>query len=221
MLISPPFGFVLGIVAAVVLWIVLANAGIPQWARLAISLMAITAVPGLWFLILPIWLMAAHVTRIAEPAGQAEWMREDARVWEAHHETLSALVAAPIRSVHAFGISQENAGVRMTLLALDLSDHGGCFSVQYAMTGEPQPMDEPPGDVSATVEDDRGTTYAVSTRCLDTAPDGGRCTVYFLPAPSAEIASLRLTIDRLFMFGRGAAIEGPWTFNVPLRPEGR
>lgn len=219
-LISPPFGYILGLIAAIVLWFALADVELPQWARLAISLMAVTAVPGLWFLILPIWLMIPQVIRMEEPAGHAEWMKQHARVWGAHHETLGAMVAAPIRSVHAFGTSQESSGVRMTLLALDLTDLGGCFSIQYAMLGEPQPMDEPPGDLSATVEDDHGTTYAVATRSLDTAPNGGRCSVYFLPAPAARTARLRLTIDRLFIIGRGAAIEGPWTFDVALPSSG-
>jgi len=220
-LISPPFGFLLGIVVAVVLWITLADAGLPDWAHVLISLMAVTAVPGLWFLILPLWLMAPQVTRIDEPGGHAQWLQAQARAWEANGEALGALTTAPIRSVQAFGITEENAEARLTLLALDLADGGGCFSVQYVLTGERQPMDEPPGDLSATLADEAGTQYVVMTRSLDTSADGGRCSIYFVPQPPPGTTNLRLTVHRLFVFGRNAAIEGPWTFNVPLRSDSR
>ncbi len=220
-LMSPPFGFLLGIIAAVGLWIALADAGLPDWAHLLISLMAVTAVPGLWFLILPLWLMVPQVIRIEEPHGHTRWAQEQGRVWEAHGEAFGALVAAPIQSVRAFGISQETPGARITLVALDMADGGGCFSVQYALHAEREPMEEPPMDLSAAVEDEAGTTYAVTTRSLDTSADGGRCGIYFVPAASAETGSLRLTVERLFVFGRNTAIEGPWIFSVPLRPDSR
>lgn len=220
-LIGPPFGFLLGIIAAVVLWFTLADAGLPDWAHLLISLMAVTAVPGLWFLILPIWLMVPQVTRIEEPAGHAQWMQQQARAWETHGEALGGLTTAPVRSVQAFGMGEENAEARLTLLTLDLTDGGGCFTVQYILKSERQPMDEPFGDLSATIDDEAGTRYVVMTRSLDISADGGRCSIYFVPAPPTEAANLRLTIGQLFMFGRDAAIDGPWIFNVPLRTGSR
>ena len=216
-LLSPPFGFLLGITAAVVLWITLADAGLPDWARVLISVMAVTAVPGLWFLILPLWLAVPQVMRIEEPDGHAQWLQEQARAWEANGEALGALTTAPIRSVQALGTTEENAEARLTLLALDLTNGGGCFSAQYILKGERQPMDEPPGDLSATIADEAGTPYVVMTRSLDTSADGGRCSIYFVPAPPPGTTNLRLTVGRLFVFGREASIDGPWTFTVPLR----
>lgn len=218
-LMSPPFGFLLGVIAAVVVWITLADAGLPNWAHLLISLMAVTAVPGLWFLVIPLWLAVPQAMRIEEPAGHAQWMQQQARAWETHGEALGALTAAPIQSVQAFGTTEENAEARLTLLALDLAVGGGCLSVQYILKGERAPMDEPPVDLSATIADDAGTQYVVMTRSLDISADGGRCSIYFVPAPPAQTAELRVTIGQLFMFGRHAAVDGPWTFNVPLRSD--
>ncbi len=88
----------------------------------------------------------------------------------------------------------------------------------YATLDLPQPIDEPPGDFAAHLEDDLGTEYAVSTRCLDTATGGARCSVYFVPAPPENAGRLSLSVDRIFMFGRDDAIEGPWTFDLALAP---
>jgi len=216
-LFSPPIGLVLGIAAALVLWFTLADAGLPGWARLALSLMAITALPGLWFLLLPILHLLPGAVRMPEPPGDADWAARQRKVWEQHHEALTALIDAPIRSIQAVGRTEEIASVRVTLLVLEVSEPGGCFWLQYAL-----PAQEGVGlgsvDLQATVEDDIGRAYAVSARCLEASEAGGRCSIYFVPAPPAEARQLRLTIERLFVWGLPDAIVGPWSFQVEIEP---
>ena len=215
-LFSPPIALLIGVVAALALWFALADAGLPSWVRLALSLMSLTAIPGLWFLLLPLLHLLPGAVRIQVPAGHDEWFARQVKVWEEHGEAFGAIVAEPVSSVQAIHRTERSGDLWVALLTLDLGEHGGCFALQYGFTTGGQRMDEPTPDFAASVADDVGTPYAVSTRAIDTSQAGGRCSIYVVPRPPAEARRLRLSVDRFFIYGRPDPVEGPWQFDVEL-----
>lgn len=217
MLIAPPFAFLLGIIGAVVLWNVLAGSDLPGWARLGLSLMAVPAVPGLWFLLLPIIFAAPKVTRLGNDEFRA-WQDDQVMMWAKHREALRALGAQPIERVIASGSATTAGDVTITVIAVALGKLGGDISL--AQTARVHEGDEEfsIGDLMAEVSDDAGTAYVVMGSPIEMSAVGARTHVAFFPAMPADATELRLRIPKLFRLGDVDALSGPWEFTIPLAP---
>jgi hypothetical protein len=217
MLISPPFAFLLGIVGAVVLWNVLADVDLPGWARLGLSLMAVPAVPGIWFLFLPILFRTPRAVRLGDDEYQA-WQDRQMKVWEEHRVKLSALGAQPIERVIAVGSAVTVREVTITVIAVALGRMGGDIGLAHSqrLRDDGEEMDFSIGELMAEVSDDIGTAYVAMGSPIEMSAVGARTHVAFFPAVPPDATELRLRIPRLFGLGSIDATDGPWDFCIPL-----
>ena len=216
MLISPPFAFILGIIGAVVLWNVLEGADVPAWARLGLSLMAIPAVPGLWFVFMPILFRLPR----AIPAGGDEferWQEARLKVWEEHREAFDALGRQLIERVVASGSASTANDVTITLVAVAFGSEGGDINLILTTTQPTDVQDPAIWDLAADLSDDAGTAYALQPAPIEMSAVGSRAYIAFIPAVPADATELRLTIPKLFRLGETEATVGPWDFSMPLR----
>jgi len=219
MLISPPFAFLLGMVGAVVLWIALGEVDLPGWARLGLSLMAIPAVPGLWFLLLPVLFGATSVVR-AGGDELTEWRDHQMKVWQDHEQQLRALGRQPIERVLASGSSVTASGVTITLIAVALGKLGGDLSLAHAATVRADDECAEVEELMAEVTDDIGTRYVVMASPLQMVAVGARTHIAFFPAVPPEATELRLHVAKIFRLGEVDALAGPWELTVQVAPDG-
>lgn len=217
MLISPPFAFLLGIIGAVVMWNVLADVDLPGWARLGLSLMAVPAVPGVWFLFLPILFRMPPAVRLGDDEYQA-WQDRQIKLWEEHREELGALGAQPIERVIAVGTAVTVGEVTITVIAVALGRLGGDIGLAHSQrpSEDDEARDFGVGELMAEVTDDLGTTYVVMGSPIEMSAVGARTHVAFFPAVPPGASEIRLHIAKVFGLGSIHATHGPWDFRIPL-----
>lgn len=224
MLVSPPFAFVAGIIGAMVVWILLEGAALPTWGRLALALMAIPAVPGLWFLVLPVLFWRSRGISFSGPSELEPWQTEQMEVLTHHYDTFEALRGQRIDRVIASGQTVTADDVTMTLIAVELGEIGGRISLAHQHAVEPLPdtaRSDMPAPVGAftpitSVTDDAGTTYTVHAMTDDLSPSGGRTHVDFFPPPPPDVPLLRVTLTELARPDTSGPYPGPWAFLVRL-----
>jgi len=73
MIFVPQFSLVSGILLGLLLWFLLAETGLPTWARLAISVLVIAGLLGLWFVALPIMFWRNRATSVELPDEVQAW----------------------------------------------------------------------------------------------------------------------------------------------------
>ena len=215
MLISPPFAFLLGIVGAVVLWNVLGGADLPGWARLGLSLMAIPAVPGLWFLFLPI-LFGVPRAVVAGGDEFQQWQDGQVKLWEEHREAFDAVGRQPIDRVIPSGAAVTANDVTITLIAVAAGSVGGDINLIQTIRRESDDEEHSLWDLIAELEDDVGTSYVLMAAPVEMSTVGARTHIAFIPGIPAGASELRLTIQKLFVLGEIEGTPGPWEFNIPL-----
>lgn len=224
MLVSPPFAFVLGIVGAVVVWIVLEGAALPTWGRIALALMAIPAVPGLWFLVLPVLFWRSRGISFSGPSELEPWQTEQMEVLTRDYDTFEALRRQRIDRVIASGQTVSADGVTMTLVAIELGEIGGRISLAHQHADEPMADDvqpDPPAPTPAftpitRAADGAGTTYTVYAMTDELSPSAGRTHVDFFPPPPPHASVLRVTLTKLARLDSSGLHPGPWEFLVGL-----
>lgn len=215
MLISPPFAFLLGIVGAVVLWNVLADVDLPGWARLGLALMAVPAVPGLWFLFLPILFGIPRAVRMGDDEFQA-WQDRQIKLWEDHRDAFKALGRQPIEHVIASGSAATANDVTITLIAVAMGSAGGDINLIHTIRRSSENEEHALWDLMAELTDDVGTTYVLMGAPVEMSTAGARTHLAFIPAAPVGAAELRLSITKLIRLGDAEATPGPWKFRVPL-----
>lgn len=218
-LISPPFAFLLGIAGAVVLWFALGEANLPGWARLGLSLMAVTALPGLWFIALPIIFARQGATRLGSPEFQA-WEDRRMNLWETHRVELERLGHQRIERVIASGEAATAADVTITLVAVALGAHGGDITLIQTAGQEPDNRDLSLAELVTDLTDDVGTRYAVVNAPVEMSVTGARTHVMFVPAVPESASELRLSVEKILEVPDTEPIRGPWRFRVPIGPNG-
>lgn len=224
MLVSPPFAFVLGIVGAVVVWILLEGAALPAWGRIALALMAIPAVPGLWFLVLPVLFWRSRGISFSGPSELEPWQTEQMDVLSRHYDTFEALRRQRIERVIASGQTVTADDVTMSLIAVEFGETGGRISLAHQHADEPMPdtaqpdMPEPVGAFTpiTSVSDDAGTTFTVYAMTDELSPSAGRTHVDFFPPPPPNASVLRVEVTKLTRLDAAGVLPGPWEFVVPL-----
>lgn len=217
MLITPPFAFLLGIIGAIVLWNVLGGADLPGWARLGLALMAVPAVPGVWFLVLPILF---RVPRAIRPGGDEfqSWQDRQIMLWEEHREEFNALGRQPIDRVIASGSAATTNDVTITLIAVAVGSEGGDINLIQTIRRDSQDDEHSLWDLVAELSDDVGTSYVLMGAPVEMSTVGARTHIAFIPAVPVAATELRLSISKLFVLGDTEATPGPWEFTVPVAP---
>lgn len=215
MLISPPFALLLGIAGAVVLWFALGEVDLPEWARLGLSLMAVPALPGLWFIGLPFLFAAQRATRVGGPEIQA-WEDSRTKIWEEHRAELERLGHQRIERVIASFEAVTVTDVTITLVAVALGTDGGDITLIQTAGQEPDDRDFSLSDLVIELTDDIGNRYAVVSAPVEMLVTGARTHVMFVPAVPDPATELRLTIEKILELGDVEPITGPWVYRVPV-----
>lgn len=131
---------------------------------------------------------------------------------------VAGIDAGELRRVIAVGASVEAGGVRLELIAIELREDGGLATV----VARTRPPIGPAGHfLEVLVSDDAETAYVAAGQGTGGSdPTTTRHEVRFAPAPPPTAMLLKLSIDRLVdPFPRGGTpIEGPWAFEIRLRP---
>jgi len=225
MIFVPPFALVSGVLVGVILWFLLADAGLPTWARAAISILVIPGLPGLWFVAMPILFWRNRVTRLVLPEDVERWQSAQFETMEHHHDDFDALRRQRIKRVVAGGMSATAKRIEMTVVAVELGTLGGVITVVHSPLDDLQPKPPDPDQVPDAypfsgaithLTDDVGTDYIVLAEASDHIADHGRVRIDFIPAPPSDAGELRLTMSQLYV-GEGLVLPGPWEISVPLR----
>ncbi len=138
----------------------LGGVDLPAWARLGLSLIAVPAVPGLWFLFLPI---VFGVPR-AVPAGGDEfqqWQDHQIKLWEEHREAFDTVGRQPIDRVIASGAAVTANHVTITLIAVAAGSVGGDINLIQTIRRESDDEEHSLWDLMAELDDDLGTSYVL------------------------------------------------------------
>lgn len=224
MIFAPPFALVGGVLVSVLLWFLLADAGLPTWARLAISILVAPGLPGLWFVALPIIFWRNRVRSIELPTEVEAWQSAQLEVEQQHREEFETLRRQRIERVVAGGMSATADGIEMTVVAVELTAGGGVITVvnhplnnirphQRDSDWDPECM--PFFGAITRLTDDVGTDYAVSVQEFEIVTDRGRTRIDFIPPPPPNARELRLTMTQLYV-REALVLPGPWDINIPL-----
>lgn len=224
MIFAPPFALVGGVLVSVLLWFLLADAGLPTWARLAISILVVPGLPGLWFVAMPFLFWRNRVTGLEVPPRLQAWQEEQYEVMQQHQEEFETLRRQRIERVVAGGMSATADGIEMTVVAVELTTGGGVITVvkhplnslrphQRDSDWDPECM--PFFGAITRLTDDVGTDYALSVQDFESVTDGGRARIDFIPPPPSGAGELRLTMTQLYV-REGLVLPGPWDINIPL-----
>lgn len=226
MLVVPPFAFLIGTVAAIVVWLLLDGADLPAWSRLALSLMAVPATPGLWFVVLPILFARQNATGFALPPEVMAWQEEQFRLEEEHGDAFEAVRRQAIERVIGDGRTTSANDVAFTLVAIELGASGGTATLVHRRldgpADAPTDPDEPPPPLAmytpiTRMTDDAGTRYVVFVGIDELSPTGGRSHVNFVPAPPQRATELRISLSHMAQPDSSLALPGPWEFVAILR----
>ena len=215
MIIAPPFAFLAGIIGAVVIWILLGETNLPGWGRLGLSLMAITAIPGLWFIVLPILFGANRSMRVGSDEFQA-WQDGQVKTWEHHRAAFEDVGRQRIERVIASGLAVTANDTTITLIAVALGPHGGDITLIQSARGQSVDESHSLSDFVAELHDDLGNTYHLLTAPSQMTPVGARSNIAFVPCPPREATELRLVIPEAVQLGQTESRIGPWEFVIPV-----
>lgn len=186
--------------------------------------MATPAVPGLWFLVLPVLFWRMRGVSFSGPSELEPWQTEQMDILSRHSDIFEALRGQRIDRVIAGGQTVTADDVTMTLVAVELGEIGGRISLAHQHADEPMPdtaqsdMPEPfPAFTPVTsLTDDAGTAYTVHAMTDELSPSGGRTHVDFFPPPPPDATLLRAALTKLARPDTSGLYPGPWEFLVRL-----
>jgi hypothetical protein len=157
--------------------------------------------------------VAFNSTSHLGPGGHSA---EDEMAWLREVSDLMSVDLGEVRRVVPVLSIVEAAGLRIQLVALELSDFG--FSTIFDVTILPGSL-RSPSMARVTIADDLGTSYRAVAQGEGSSSTRMRLRAVALPSPPDAAMRLTIAIPQLVdPFPSGSkALAGPWTFEVALR----
>jgi hypothetical protein len=167
-----------------------------------------------------IWISRGSAPHVAwnssSHLGPSGHPNEDEMAWLREVSDLMGVDLGEVRRVVPVLETSEAAGLRIQLVAVELSEFG--FSSIFEVMILPGSL-RSPSMARLTISDDAGTSYRAAAHGEGSSSTRMRLRAVALPRPPDAASRLTITIPQLVdPFPSGAnALAGPWTFEVALR----
>jgi hypothetical protein len=146
------------------------------------------------------------------------WLSADPDTARAQLHELTEVLPVDIgrvRGIVPVLASAKAGGLAIELVDAELCEAGLGFNVDVHILPGTLP---PPWLARVSIEDDSGTAYRASAQGQGSGPPRLRIRIVAIPLPPASATKLTLRIEEFLdpFPGRGRALPGPWTFEIPL-----